>query len=214
MTPLPADEESGSDMNMAYRLIRSVLSRKRAAVWGVISGGALLGGAMLISPAAAVGDAAEPPVWPSDPKPLPSESQTKIGYVETVIVYPAGMRIKAKVDTGALSSSLDATDIRPFSKDGKDWVRVTLRGDRESSRRIDLPVVRTVHIRRAEVPLQERYVVQIGICLGDRYKLAEVSLIDRNDLNYRMLIGRSFLKGSFVIDPAAAFLTRPSCESH
>ncbi len=136
---------------------------------------------------------------------------TTIGYVETVAIQPGDLRVDAKIDTGALSSSLDAADIQPFSKDGEEWVRFTIHGNDNASRRIERPIERTVHIRRAGVPLQRRYVVNIGVCIGAYYKMAEVNLNNREGLSYRMLIGRRFLTGKFVIDPGAKHLTRPAC---
>lgn len=135
-----------------------------------------------------------------------------IGYVETVAIHPGNLHITAKIDTGARSSSLDAANIQPFSKDGKEWVRFTLHGDHDTRRQVELPVERTVGIRRAGAPVQRRYVVKIGVCLANSYKMAEVNLVNREGLNFRMLIGRAFMLDNFVIDPNATFLTRPSCQ--
>jgi len=135
-----------------------------------------------------------------------------IGYVETVAIHPGNLHITAKIDTGARSSSLDAANIQPFSKDGKEWVRFTLHGDQDMRRQVELPVERTVGIRRAGAPVQRRYVVKIGVCLANSYKMAEVNLVNREGLNFRMLIGRAFMLDNFVIDPNATFLTRPSCQ--
>jgi hypothetical protein len=142
---------------------------------------------------------------------MPATGYTTIGHVETVAIHPGNIHVDAKIDTGARSSSLDAANIQPFSKDGKEWVRFVLRGNDNAARRIELPVERTVRIRRAGAPVQRRYVVNIGVCLGNYYKMAEVNLINREGLSYRMLIGRTFLMGKFVIDPGSQYLTRASC---
>ena len=127
------------------------------------------------------------------------------------MIRPGDLQIDAKIDTGALLSSLDAANIQPFSKDGKEWVRFTIRGNDNVSRRVALPVERTVRIRRANAAVQRRYVVNIGVCLGAYYKMAEVNLTNREGQSYRMLIGRRFLRGKFVIDPGLKYLTRSSC---
>lgn len=157
--------------------------------------------------------AGDPSGWPNFREAAPSAGQIKIGVVETVMIYPGNLRVSAKIDTGALSSSVDASNIQPFRKDGKEWVRFVLHGDENALRRVELPVERTVRIRRAGAPMQRRYVVKIGVCLGPYYKMAEVNLVAREGLKYRMLIGRAFMTGHFVIDPGASFLTRPSCQS-
>jgi len=136
-----------------------------------------------------------------------------VGYVENVLVDPGKMRIKAKIDTGARSSSLDAANILPVTKDGKDWVRFTVVGEDERRYGFELPVVRTVRVKRAGAPPSRRYVVEMGICLGGIHKKAEVNLVSRRDMNYRMLIGRLYLSGDFVVDPQATFLTRPECQA-
>lgn len=151
------------------------------------------------------------PVAPGVQEATPVSGFTTVGYVETVAIQPGNLRIEAKIDTGALSSSLDATDIQTFSKGGREWVRFITHGNDNSSLRIERPVERTVQIRRAGAPVQRRYVVNIGVCLGTYYKMAEVNLADREGQKYRMLIGRRFLTGKFVIDPGAMHLTKPAC---
>lgn len=169
----------------------------------------LIAAAFLHSGAAAAYAAEE---RPNAEEPAEPAGPVTIGYVETVELHPGNIRITAKIDSGARSSSLDAANIQPFSKDGKEWVRFTLHGDNDTRRQVELPVERTVGIRRAGAPVQRRYVVKIGVCLATSYKMAEVSLVNREGLNYRMLIGRAFMMEKFVIDPNATFLTRPSCQ--
>ena len=135
-----------------------------------------------------------------------------VGYVETVLVDPGNRRLKAKVDTGAKTSSIDTLNILPFTKDGAEWVRFTVAGDDSQRWRFELPVVRIVRIKRANAPMTRRYVVAMGVCLGTVYKKTEVNLVNRRRMNYRMLIGRSFLAGDFLVDPKATFLTRSACQ--
>lgn len=139
--------------------------------------------------------------------------QTKVGYLETVIVNPGNLRIDAKVDTGALSSSIDATNIGPFLKDGRQWVRFTVVSDGKARSDISLPVVRIAEIRRANTRLERRFVVELDVCLGGVRKKSEVTLADRRHMRFRMLIGRSFAAGDFIVDPNGRFLTRPDCRT-
>lgn len=137
---------------------------------------------------------------------------TTIGYIENVVVNPGNMHITAKIDTGARSSSIDAINILPFMKDGKEWVRFTILGEDDRRRGMELPVVRKVGIKRAGAPVSRRYVVEMSICLGPIHKKAQVNLVGRNDMKYRMLIGRLFTAGDFLVDPQSMFLTRPACQ--
>jgi hypothetical protein len=156
--------------------------------------------------------AANSPAPPQSRKAEPVAGLTKIGYAEAVTLDPGNVRISAQVDTGALSSSLGATDIETFRKGGREWVRFVYRGDDNLPRQLALPVSRTVRIRHANAPMERRYVVKMGICLGSYHKITDVNLANRKGLTYRMLIGRKFMAGAFIIDPRLRYLTRPSCK--
>jgi hypothetical protein len=68
---------------------------------------------------------------------------------------------------------------------------------------LEKKVQRWVQIKRHGAELQKRPVILLGICLGYFYKEIEVNLVDRSDFNYPMLIGRSFMADSFIVDPSA-----------
>jgi len=72
-------------------------------------------------------------------------------------------------------------------------------------------VVRTVKIKQHGKQSAIRPVIRLGICLGDVYKEVEVNLEDRSKFNYQMLLGRSFLKDSFLVDAKATFILEPNC---
>ena len=77
---------------------------------------------------------------------------------------------------------------------------------------IERPVKRVARIRDLNGPDQIRNVIEIGICLGDTYAVTEVTLFDRTGFNYRLLLGRSFLKkAGIVVDPDATHITKPRC---
>jgi hypothetical protein len=134
------------------------------------------------------------------------------GYVEKVLLYPGGLSLRAKLDTGAKNSSLNAQDIGRFRQDDTDWVRFTLTNSKGKSLVIELPVIRISTVRRHFERVQERPVIKLSICLGGVLKEAEVNLVDRTGLNYQMLIGRTYLNGDFLIDPETTFQLKPSCK--
>jgi len=134
-----------------------------------------------------------------------------VGYVETVVVNPGNMSITAKIDTGAQTSSLDVLNVRPYVKDGAQWVHFLVAPEDGKRRRFDLPVVRLASVKRAGVAPQTRFVVKMGICIGNYYSESEVNLVNRKKMKYRMLIGRLYMAGHFVVNPEATFLTRPEC---
>ena len=146
-------------------------------------------------------------------EPLPILGYDVIGFIETVRVTSANLDINAKVDSGARTTSADASRIVQFQRDGKPWVRFTLHGDNGQTRRLERPVYRVARIRRAGAETQERFVVMLALCVGTHYRLAEVNLTNRSNLRYRMILGRHYMMERFLIDPAALFLTEPDCPS-
>lgn len=135
-----------------------------------------------------------------------------VGWVETVKVYPGGITVKAKVDSGAKTSSLDCECITPFKRDGKDWLSFSVKNHQGDIVRLEKPVMRIARIKRHFGQEQVRYVVKLGICLGSTYREAEVTLVDRTGFNYPLLVGRNFLGDDFLIDPSATFLNKPDCK--
>lgn len=134
------------------------------------------------------------------------------GWVERVEVMDGQLSLKAKLDTGAATSSLDATDIERFRKDGKRWVRFTIT-DPESDEKIELerPLVRNVRIIRHSGNHQRRAVVELPLCFGPFYREVEFSLIDRSNFIYPVLLGRSALEGHALIDSGETFINYPDC---
>lgn len=139
-----------------------------------------------------------------------SHSNTLTGWREWVSLPDLGVDwIKAKIDTGARTSSLHAFDIHEFEQDGTPWVRFKVKPWQDSQ--ADAVVVESpVHDRRAvrssSGHAQERLVVELLIRLVDREVLAEVTLSNRDEMGFRMLIGREALRQGFSVDPARSFL--------
>jgi len=97
-----------------------------------------------------------------------------VGWVEKVRVFPGNVLLDAKVDTGADHSSIHAFDISEFSRDGNRWIRFCIGGQEGRKDICELQLVRTAKIKRHGAPRLERYVVTLGICIGNFYKEAEV----------------------------------------
>ena len=143
---------------------------------------------------------------------LPVGAKEVVGWVENVKIYPGGIRIKAKIDTGAKTSSLSCQCITPVKRNGEDWVSFSVKNSDGDVTMIEKPVLRIAKIRRFFGKSQERFVIKLGICLANVYHEEEVTLMDRSGFNYQMLIGRNFTRGEFLVDPGMTFITRPSCK--
>jgi hypothetical protein len=140
----------------------------------------------------------------------PGEKQV-VGWVENVTVFPGNLAIKAKLDTGAENSSLHATHIFEFKRNGYDWVRFELTDSQRRTENFETKVIRKTKIKRQGSESQQRRVVRLGVCLGTVYKEVEVNLVDRSKFDYKMLIGRSFLEGSFIVDSEQTFTVKQKC---
>ena len=138
--------------------------------------------------------------------------KAKVGWLEKVRVFPGQILMHAKIDTGADNSSIHATDIATFKKGEEEWVRFTLKSIDNQTTVMERPIFRTTQITRHGVPDEVRLVVKMGICLGTIYKEdMEVNLADRKNFEYKMLIGRSFLRGDTLVDPSKEFVHEPQC---
>lgn len=153
--------------------------------------------------------ATPPPAPAPAPAPVPApapavgDGPTVIGAVEWALVEPSDLVMEARIDTGAETSSIHAEDIRLVEKDGKRYVQFSLM-NRETGEQI--PVERRLH-RRIVVkqntegaPEDRRYVVRMWVTIGKSRIWLDVSLSDRDDFEYELLIGRNMLMDEFVVD--------------
>lgn len=147
----------------------------------------------------------------------------RMGFVEWVVMKDTGLRMKARLDTGAKTSSLHATDIEGFEKDGEDWVRFRLplddHNDIDSPENEGLvleferPVERTVLIKRKGAPSQKRYVVRMEFCIAGKTHETQFSLTDRGRFTYPALLGRRFMSDDNVlVDSTDSFLAEAECK--
>lgn len=129
------------------------------------------------------------------------------GWLERVIIEPWNIKLRAKLDTGAKTSSLHALDIERFDRDGEQWVRFHTIDPTENSplTSIELPLVRDVRIKRHRTKTQVRPVVNMTFCMNGNVYTTEFSLIDRGRFNYPVLLGRSMLQQGIIIDPSVTF---------
>ncbi len=133
------------------------------------------------------------------------------GWAESARVEPIDLLLPAKLDTGAENSSLHASTIVPFQRNGESWIRFRVGGRRGDSAAFELPLKRMARIKRQGRPSQQRPVAVLRICVGSVRKEVEVNLVDRSGFDYPLLLGRSFLAGDFIVDSSRRDLLAPDC---
>ena len=134
-----------------------------------------------------------------------------IGWREWLALPSLGIpAIKAKIDTGAKTSALHTFKLEPFSKNSEDYIRFWIHPLRK---RTDIEIVCEMPVKDQRVVRdsgghrEERYVIESLIKLGSKEWLAEITLTSREDMLFRMLLGRSALVGGgFSVDPGASYL--------
>ncbi|MBX3099356.1 MAG: RimK/LysX family protein [Salinibacterium sp.] len=141
---------------------------------------------------------------------VPSHSSTLAGWREWVQLSDIGVPwIKAKLDTGAQTSSLHAHDATVFERDGIDWVRFRVRPWQRSHAdevTVECPVHDRRRVRSSSGHVEERIVVRMLVVLVGREVPVEVTLSNRDQMGFRMLIGREALRQGFDVTSSRSFL--------
>ncbi len=129
------------------------------------------------------------------------------GWREIVSLPELGvLHIRAKVDTGARTSSLHATDIELFERGGEEWARFKIDAVEDHHQIVEAPRVAHRMITSSNGESQERLIIKTELAMGTQIFRAEFSLADRSDMLFPMLIGRTALRRRFLVDSAKSFL--------
>ena len=117
--------------------------------------------------------------------------------------------IKAKIDTGARTSALHAFFVDPFKQGKQQWVRFGIHPhphDSELAIECEAAVKDRRVISDSGGHQQRRYVIETLMVIGQQQFTAELTLTNRDTMKFRMLLGRTAMKGRFVVDPAESYL--------
>lgn len=119
-------------------------------------------------------------------------------------------QIKAKVDTGARTSALHAFSLEPFEENGLSKIRFCihpLQHNNELAITCVADVVDKRPVTDSGGHTEERYVILTPITIAGQTWPIEITLTERENMLFRMLLGRSALKRRFVVNPAKSFVT-------
>jgi len=116
--------------------------------------------------------------------------------------------IKAKIDTGARTSALHAFRIRPFTKEGIPYVEFYIHPEqhrRKPEIRCEAPLLEQREVKSSTGHKELRYVIETDAEIGGDIFTIELTLTNRDELGFRMLIGRQAVRGHFIIDPGRSY---------
>jgi hypothetical protein len=145
------------------------------------------------------------------------QADDALGWIEKIRVQPWGVEAKAKLDTGALTSSMHAEDIEHFKRDDEDWVRFTIdlentAGGEDVRQRIERPLLREFTVRGAG-GRAKRSVVLMKVCIGDTIYEEQFGLRDRSNMLYPILLGRRTIQHLGPVDVSRTFQVESSCNA-
>lgn len=133
-----------------------------------------------------------------------------VGWREWLALPELGIpAIKAKVDTGARTSTLHAFYVDPFRRAGRPYLRFgihPLQGRTDLVVHAEAPIVDRRQVTDSGGHREERYVISTPLVLAGRCWTIELTLTNRESMRFRMLLGRSAMSGRLRVDPAASFL--------
>jgi hypothetical protein len=124
--------------------------------------------------------------------------------------------LEAKIDTGAFSSSIHCHRIEAFIKYTQEWVRFSLldpEHEAYNNKIFELPISDVREVKSSNGLTESRYFVRARIQLNDRIIDTELSLTDRSEMKFPVLLGRKFLMNRFLVDVAKVHTSKKSMQN-
>lgn len=145
------------------------------------------------------------PLTPATPDPM-----VVIGWREWVGLPGLNVRrLKAKIDTGARSSSLHAFDVETYEQDGIERVRFSIHPAQNRDDifvNADVPILERRHVKSSNGEVSERIVIRTELLLQHQRMQVDLTLANRDAMGFRMLVGREAIRTRFLVDSGGSFL--------
>lgn len=140
----------------------------------------------------------------------PGHERTIVGWREWVRLpdLVPDDAIKAKIDTGARTSAIHAWDIEHIDRDGEAWVRFSIHPRQRDDDHVVTAEARLVEereVRSSNGDVENRYVVTTTLVLGEEQWPIELTLTKRDQMGFRMLLGRTAMAKRLRVDPGVSY---------
>lgn len=133
-----------------------------------------------------------------------------IGWREWVKLPDLGLPwIKAKIDTGARTSCLHAFSLETFDKNSEAWLRFGIhprQGDTDTEVYCEAKIIDQRMVSDSGGHKEQRYVITTPLVIGKQQWPIEITLTNRDNMKFRMLLGRTAMEGRLAVNPEASFL--------
>ena len=139
-----------------------------------------------------------------------NEQKLIVGSLENCDLPGLGIHgLEIRVDTGAKTSSLHVDNLQKFQKDGRPWLRFDIRPDVyqiDQATTCETILHDLRRVKSSNGSTEHRYVIQTDVRLGTNTWPIEITLTDRSDMSYLMLLGREGMANRILVDPSKTFI--------
>ena len=137
-------------------------------------------------------------------------NKTTIGAIEQCNLPKLAIKgLHIRVDTGAATSSLHVDNVEEFEKDGVPWVSFDIHPDYHDVKRVvrrETPVVSRKIVKSSTATRERRFVITTPITMNDTTWDIQLTLTDRSNMTYLMLLGREAMQDRFIVDPSIEYI--------
>ena len=144
------------------------------------------------------------------PKIIRRKSKVLVGVIELCDLPDLEItNLNARIDTGAKTSSLHVDNIEEYEKDGELWVSFDIHPDIhnvDSIVRRHAKVKGRRKVKSSNAQAEKRCVITTTFGMGGRKWKIQLTLTDRSEMSYLMLVGRQAMKGRMMVDPEYEYL--------
>lgn len=139
-----------------------------------------------------------------------NQRKLMVGSLEICDLPELGIfNLEVRVDTGAKTSSLHVDNLSKFQKDGRPWLKFDIHPDAYQTEKV-ITCKTILHdfrrVKSSNGESEQRYVIQTKLSLGGGEWPILITLTDRSDMSYLMLLGREGMGNRLLVDPSQTFL--------